>query len=210
MAWRMLVRRCPTRSFTIVGDVAQTSSLAGARSWKGALDPVFRDAWRLAELTVNYRTPAAVADAARRAAVAAGLPVSPLTSAREVPDALRVVAAGADVAAEVRAQVEAARAEFVAAESGRVAVVAAAASAPALRTALGLGDDRPDDPVVVLDPVQVKGLEFDAVVLVEPADVAAGASGASDLYVAMTRPTQRLVIVHARALPAGVVEPPTA
>jgi hypothetical protein len=169
---------------------------------------VFRDAWRLAELTVNYRTPAAVADAARRAAVAAGLPVSPLTSAREVPDALRVVAVpAADVAAEVRAQVEAARGEFVAAESGRVAVVAAGAAVAGLRAALGLDDDRSEAPVVVLDPVQVKGLEFDVVVLVEPADVAAGPSGASDLYVAMTRPTQRLVVVHARALPAGVVEP---
>ncbi|WP_069388207.1 HelD family protein, partial [Cellulosimicrobium cellulans] len=91
MAWRMLVRRCPTRSFTVVGDVAQTSSLAGARSWAGALDPVLRDGWRLAELTVNYRTPAAVADAARRVALAAGLPVSPLTSAREVEGSLRVV-----------------------------------------------------------------------------------------------------------------------
>ena len=56
----------------------------------------------------------------------------------------------------------------------------------------------------MLDPVQVKGLEFDAVVLVEPSDIATGPSGASDLYVAMTRPTQRLVVVHARALPAGV------
>ncbi len=169
------------------------------------LDPVFRDAWRLAELTVNYRTPASVADAARRAALAAGLPVSPLTSARDVEDALRVVeATPAGLPAQVRAEADAARAEFVAAESGRVAVVAAAHATPALRAALGLEDAGPDAPLTVLDPVQVKGLEFDAVVLVEPAEVATGPSGASDLYVAMTRPTQRLVVVHARALPAGV------
>ena len=210
MAWRMLVRRCPTRSFTVVGDVAQTSSLAGARSWKGMLDPVFRDAWRLAELTVNYRTPASVADAARRAAVAAGLPVSPLTSARDVEDALRVVSvAPGALEARVRAEAEAARAEFVAAESGRVAVVAAAPAVPALRAALGLADAGGEDPVVVLDPVQVKGLEFDAVVLVEPAEVATGPSGASDLYVAMTRPTQRLVVVHALPLPAGIAPAPS-
>ena len=102
-----------------------------------------------------------------------------------------------------------ARAEFVAAESGRVAVVAAAPAVPALRAALGLADAGGEDPVVVLDPVQVKGLEFDAVVLVEPADVATGPSGPSDLYVAMTRPTQRLVVVHARPLPAGVAPAPS-
>ncbi len=223
MAWRMLVRRCPTRSFTIVGDVAQTSSLAGARSWAGALDPVLRDGWRLAELTVNYRTPAAVADAARDAAVAAGLPVSPLTSAREVPGSLRFVEVaggstdgaatgrgelGGALVDAVRREVASARSAFVGGEAGRVAVVAATAALPALRSALDLDAPGrradPDAPVVVLDPVQVKGLEFDAVVLVEPADVAEGESGASDLYVAMTRPTQRLVVVHARPLPAGL------
>ncbi|OLT46787.1 AAA family ATPase [Cellulosimicrobium sp. CUA-896] len=214
MAWRMLVRRCPTRSFTIVGDVAQTSSLAGARSWAAALDPVLRDGWRLAELTVNYRTPAAVADTARQVAVHAGLPVSPLTSAREVEGSLRVVPA---VAAEgsardalldaVRREAAAARAEFVTGGAGRVAVVTAPGTAAAVRGALGLADDDPDAPVVVLDAVAAKGLEFDAVVLVEPAEVAAGESGASDLYVAMTRPTQRLVVVHAGALPEGLAVP---
>lgn len=214
MAWRMLVRRCPTRSFTVVGDVAQTSSLAGARSWASALDPVLRDGWRLAELTVNYRTPAAVADAARRVALAAGLPVSPLTSAREVEGSLRVVpvdpagTAPQDAVVDaVRREVDAARAEFVVGGAGRVAVVAAPATASAVRAALGVADDDLDAPLVVLDPVQVKGLEFDAVVLVEPAEVAAGESGASDLYVAMTRPTQRLVVVHARSLPEGLTAP---
>jgi DNA helicase IV len=215
MAWRMLVRRCPTRSFTIVGDVAQTSALAGARSWSAALEPVLRDGWRLAELTVNYRTPAAVADAARRVAVAAGLPVSPLTSAREVEGSLQVVPVGAAAGGTtqeglldaVRHEVDAARADFVVGGAGRVAVVAAPATAAAVRAGLSTGDDDPDAPVVVVDPVQAKGLEFDAVVLVEPAEVAAGESGASDLYVAMTRPTQRLVVVHARELPAGLAGP---
>ncbi|WP_069386891.1 ATP-binding domain-containing protein [Cellulosimicrobium cellulans] len=86
-------------------------------------------------------------------------------------------------------------------------MVAAPATASAVRAALGAGDDDLDAPVVVLDPVQAKGLEFDAVVLVEPAEVAAGESGASDLYVAMTRPTQRLVVVHARELPEGLTAP---
>jgi DNA helicase IV len=107
MAWRMLLRRCPTRSMTIAGDVAQTSTSAGARSWRAMLDPVLRESWRLAELTVNYRTPAVVAQAAQDVAGAAGLPVSRLTSAREVPDALSVRTAG-DLDAAAVAEVEAA------------------------------------------------------------------------------------------------------
>ena len=61
----------------------------------------------------------------------------------------------------------------------------------------------------MLDPVQVKGLEFDAVVRAAPAAVATGPSGPSDRYGAMTRPTQRLVVVHARPLPAGVAPAPS-
>ena len=60
MAWRMLMRRCPGRSMTIVGDVAQTSSLAGASSWASVLERYQRDRWRLAGLTINYRTPAEI------------------------------------------------------------------------------------------------------------------------------------------------------
>src|SRR5499427_9063986 len=60
MAWRMLMRRCPSRSMTIVGDMAQASELAGLASWPDALNPYLEDRWRLAPLTVNYRTPAEV------------------------------------------------------------------------------------------------------------------------------------------------------
>ncbi|ROS77191.1 AAA family ATPase [Cellulomonas sp. PhB143] len=224
MAWRMLARRCPTRSFTIVGDVAQTSSRAGARSWSAMLGPVLGAAVRTAELTVNYRTPASVADAAQAVARAACLPVSTLTSAREVPDALEVVR----VAGAGRGGLELAVVEHVAAlaaqtasadGAGRVAVVAhrddAAALATAVRDALPrllgaaeaarlAGQPPADAQVVVLDPGSVKGLEFDDVVLVEPARVLDGPGGASDLYVAMTRPTRRLVVVHAQELPDGL------
>ena len=60
MAWRMLMRRCPGRSMTIVGDVAQTGSLAGASSWSSVLERYQGDRWRLAGLTINYRTPAEI------------------------------------------------------------------------------------------------------------------------------------------------------
>src|SRR5207244_204079 len=63
-AWRAMARRCPLRSMTVVGDVAQTSSVGGGTSWASALGETFGDRWRLAELTLNYRTPAEVMDLA--------------------------------------------------------------------------------------------------------------------------------------------------
>ncbi|HEV6952817.1 MAG TPA: AAA family ATPase [Promicromonospora sp.] len=223
MAWRALVRRVPTRSMTVVGDVAQTSSAAGARSWDRMLTPLLRDGWRLAELTVSYRTPATVADTAQRVARAARLPVSDLRAARDVEDALVTVRTGAepdglpDTDTVVAEALRLAK-ELVGPDAGRVAVVAPSAGVPRLAGALTealpgavgeqeaarLAAQRPEDAqVTVLSPRETKGLEFDAVVLVEPAAIAAGPGGTSDLYVAMTRPTQRLVVVHAQDLPDG-------
>jgi DNA helicase IV len=220
MAWRALLRRVPTRSMTIVGDVAQTSSRAGAHSWVGALDPVLRSSWRLAELTVNYRTPAVVADAAQRVAASAHLPVSRLTSARDVAGALTFIGVGPDgLAAGAVAQVRALLTDVPDdVGGGRVAVIAPGELLADVRTALrgaGLasaldarGSTSPrtttdlDAPVVLLTPRESKGLEFDAVVLLEPAAMLG--AGAGDLYVAMTRPTRALRVVHARELPAGL------
>ena len=72
MAWRLLLRRCPTRSMTVVGDVAQTGSLAGASSWAEVLTPAPGPTWRLEELTVNYRTPAEIMDVAAEVLAAGG------------------------------------------------------------------------------------------------------------------------------------------
>ncbi|MFC8192258.1 HelD family protein [Cellulomonas sp. NPDC057328] len=213
MAWRALLRRVPTRSLTIVGDVAQTSAAAGARDWGRTLDPVLRGSWRLAELTVNYRTPRTVAEAAQRVARAARLPVTPQTSARDVDDALRVRRSADDRAlvADVAAAAHALVAEVGGAGgAGRTAVVAVGARTSEVVAALrALGHTPPtgdvvdlDAPLVVLTPTQAKGLEFDAVVLVEPAEVLAASGG--DLYVAMTRPTRVLQVVHAQALPPGL------
>lgn len=210
MAWRILLRRVPTRSLTIVGDVAQTTSRAGARSWARMLDPVLRGSWRQADLTVNYRTPAAVADVAGRVADRAGLPRSPLTSAREVPDALVVRAVPADDLARAAAAAAAAALDEVrdASGGGRVAVLAAQDRVLEARTAAEAAGLLPRDgavdldaAVVVLTPLEAKGLEFDVVVLVEPAEVLDRSAG--DLYVAMTRPTRALHVLHAAPLPAG-------
>jgi DNA helicase IV len=216
MAWRMLLRRCPTRSMTVVGDVAQTSTTAGTREWSTMLDPVLKGSWRLAELTVNYRTPATVATVAREVARRAGLPVSPQTSARDVPDALRVdVGPAADDGALVRA-VQESLAELgvldgTAEEGGRVVVVAAPrdaaevagrlASSPLAPHLAPPGGSPLDARVAVMTPRQTKGLEFDVVVLVEPRRIAEGSPG--DLYVAMTRPTRVLRVLARDGLPDG-------
>ena len=97
---------------------------------------------------------------------------------------------------------------------GRLAVVTASGADASLRDALtaalpagtvGSGRTTLDSQVSVLDVTSVKGLEFDSVVVVEPAEILAGsARGANDLYVALTRPTQRLLVVHTRDLPPGM------
>lgn len=208
MAWRMVLRRVPTRSLTVVGDVAQTATAAGTRDWAATFDRLLPGGWRLAELTVNYRTPASVTRTAEAVGRAAGLPLTPSTSARDVEDALRTeqVDAAGLVGAVARHAAEALQVQD-ASGAGRVAVIAAPETLPALAAALpGAGTTRGgspdlDAPLTLLTPTQSKGLEFDVVVLVEPADVLKG--GAGDLYVAMTRPTQALRVVHTRPLPAG-------
>jgi DNA helicase IV len=211
MQWRLLVRRCPLKSFTIVGDIAQTSAAAGASSWSGALTPFFDDRWRLEELTVNYRTPSQIAEAAARMAAAAGLTVSAPKAVREgqwPPIVDRVT--DEDVLDRlVRAMPE----EIEAADGGLVAVIAPdelvegarAALRAAYGTRVGSGAGSFDQDIVVIDPREAKGLEFDGVVVLEPGQLIDERHGrVGDLYVAMTRPTQRLRLIASEALPAGI------
>src|SRR5699024_11417683 len=76
MQWRMLFRRSPLRSFTIVGDLAQASGSSSSSDWSSVLAPFTGDNWRLAELTVNYRTPARITEAAAKVATEAGRAVT--------------------------------------------------------------------------------------------------------------------------------------
>lgn len=200
MAWRALLRRNPRRSMTVVGDVAQTSASAGVRRWDDALDGPLKGDWRLAELTVNYRTPRSVMDTATAVAAAAdpARPPSPVQSARDEPDAV-VLHPTHDALETVRDAVEQARRR-----GGTIAVIAPREERAQLARDLGITEAADlGAALVVLDPAGAKGLEFDHVVLVEPAAIAEQATGAGDLYVAMTRPTRRLDVVHTRPLPAG-------
>jgi DNA helicase IV len=202
MAWRMLLRRCPTRSFTIVGDVAQTTASAGTQWWPEAMDPLFNESWTLRELTVSYRIPSAVAEVAQSYATAARLPVSALTAARDIEDAVNVTRASDSVSTGVKLALGHARA-LAATGGGLVAVIAPVDSLePVAALIAAQSDDVSDgDAVTVVSARGAKGLEFDVVVVVDP-DAIAERPG--DLYVALTRSTRRLEIVHARDLPAGI------
>jgi DNA helicase IV len=208
MQWRLLMRRCPSRSMTVVGDTAQTGSPAGASSWGQMLDPYVEGRWRLAELTVNYRTPGRIMKVATAALAEAGVTATAMTSARHGDWPPTAELLGGEL---TRAVVHAVETELAAlGGEGRLAVLSATEAQPELTEALN-GQSGVGERVVVLSPAQSKGLEFDVVVLVEPAAILASSSrGASDLYVAMTRSTQRLRILHSRALPTALagLKPP--
>lgn len=241
MAWRALARRCPVRSFTVVGDLTQYSGPSAPRSWADALaalgtrpDP--REGGRAASpastplhleaLTVCYRTPATIMAAAQEAVTALGRPPAfPVSSVRDLPDCLRVDdlsrerLQNEDEEVWARALREAVHEESAAldravgADEGRIAVItpradddaAALAADPRLAGALEAPDgDVLRSRLVVMSPRMSKGLEFDVVVLVDPAVV--GRTSPGDLYVAMTRPTRRLRIVSRTAAP-GTARP---
>ncbi len=217
MAWRALLRRCPKRSMTLVGDLAQAGTGTTAASWDEALAPYALRSWRLEELTVTYRTPAQIMRLAADVLAASGSRLEAPASVREgewEPTAHRVPRIdGQSLCGLLRSELELLG-------DGRLAVVlprpgSAATPLPAQLAAdlaarlpgarVGVGADALDDPVAVLTVEDVKGLEFDAVVLCEPAALLdRGAGGWGDLYVALTRPTQRLRVVHTRPLPASL------
>ncbi|MFJ6353075.1 HelD family protein [Streptomyces sp. NPDC054835] len=195
MAWRLLMRRSPTRSMTLVGDPAQTADPAGVGSWERILAPYVADRWELVRLGVNYRTPAeimAVAAEVRRTADPAFEPPRSVRSTgvepwdRTVEDPVKETADA--VAAEPAGE-------------GRLAVIAPVALHPALLAALPDASygPKPDltRQVVLLDPRQAKGLEFDTVLVVDPDGIRDGAThGINDLYVALTRATQRMGVIR--------------
>ncbi|MCW2582478.1 MAG: helicase, superfamily [Klenkia sp.] len=209
MAWRVLARKCPTLSMTVVGDLAQTGSLAGASSWSQVLTPHARTQWRLAQLTVNYRTPTEIMDVAADVLAASGSeleaprsvrssgehPRAERVAERELVD--RVVTVTSDLSGKGGTTA-------VITPVSRFDAVLAAVSAELPSVTAGAGADSSAG-TVVLRPAEAKGLEFDSVVLVEPERVLAeGVRGDSDLYVALTRATQRLAVLHTGDLPAGL------
>ncbi|MEW2612677.1 ATP-dependent DNA helicase [Streptomyces sp. NPDC047880] len=199
MAWRLLMRRSPTRSMTLVGDPAQTAEAAGVGSWSGILEPYVEDRWEHTRLGVNYRTPAEIMDVAAAVVRAEHPRFEPPSSVRST--GVRPWARATD---DLPGDVAKAVGELTPAE-GRLAVIAPRDLHRSLAARLDgvTAGAEPDltRSVVLLDPRQAKGLEFDSVLVVEP-----GRYGTSDLYVALTRATQRLGVLHTGALPQPLAE----
>ncbi|WP_062437424.1 HelD family protein [Herbidospora daliensis] len=194
MAWRTLMRRCPSRSMTIVGDIAQTGSAAGAPSWKSVLDPYVQGRWRESRLTVNYRTPAELMAVAADVLTLVDPSLKAPDSVRESgekPTSVRTNDLVADLPGIIERQKVA---------DGRLVVIVP--DGLDVGMARMTGPEALDADVAVLSVTEAKGLEFDAVVVVEPARILAESPrGASDLYVALTRATRRLCVVHTGPLP---------
>jgi len=209
MQWRLLMRRNPQKSFTVVGDVAQASAAAASTSWADALQPVIGDNWRLEELTVNYRTPAQIAETAESMAIAHGLSITRSQSVRSSEWPVAVVRTD-DALDAVATAVQTDRGID---ELGTIAVIASESLLGAIHESLaarfgdavGRGAAGLNRSVAVLSPQESKGLEFDATIVVEPQLIIDEIPrGAAALYVAMTRPTQRLHLVTTTELPAGI------
>lgn len=182
MDWRVLMRRCPSRSFTVVGDLAQRRSSAGAPSWGAMLDPYVPGRWVYRTLSVNYRTPAEIMSVAADLLAEIAPAVTPPESVRSsgVAPWSRQVTPG---------QLSSAIAEFVDRESQLDG------------TSVVIGP--PGTPGTV-PPSETKGLEFDAVLVVEPDQILASDAGGAELYVALTRATQRLGVLHTGPLPEAL------
>jgi DNA helicase IV len=171
--WRMLLRRCPSRSFTIVGDRAQARH-GFAESWAERLERIGLDRVAIASLTINYRTPAEIMTEAERV-IRAAIPDA------NVPTSIRTAGLPVDHgSADERDRI---LAEWIAEHPEGIACVIGDASFAATER------------IRLLTPEGAKGLEFDLVVLVDPDSWGEGIEGAVDRYVAMTRATGRLVIL---------------
>ena len=187
MQWRAVLRRCPGRSMTVVGDLAQAGPATGAGSWADALGSDLAKRADVRTLTVCYRTTAEVLEEAAPLRERIAPDQAPAVAVRHGAAPRRVAVTG-DL---VRAVVEEAEAEVATAPDELVAVLAADTAVPGIAEALAGSDVR------VVPVSQVRGLEFDAVVVADPAGItAARPGGERDLYVALTRPTRRLVIVE--------------
>jgi DNA helicase IV len=215
MQLRMLSRRSLNGSMTIVGDIAQATGVWAHATWDGVLEHLpARRPTRRAELSIGYRIPGPTMSLAAKVLAEAAPGLQPPSSVRQEGDPPRVVrVADADgLAAEVT---RVALAERDAVDPGSVAVVVpqtlveqVAAALDAAGVEYGRAARNGLEAQVTLVPVNlVKGLELDAAVVVEPAAIVAEeAQGMRALYVALTRATKRLAVVHAEPLPDALAD----
>ncbi|RKE17302.1 AAA family ATPase [Streptomyces sp. TLI_171] len=194
MQWRMVVRRCPGRSMTLVGDFAQAGPAATARDWNEALAPHLGGRFDLRTLTVSYRTTQEILATTRELLARIAPEQPPVRSIRHGDEPRSVKVAPEQLAEgllrELRAQAAAHPGDLlgVVCADGRVAELAAAGVEEHAR---------------LVPASEARGLEFDEAVVVDPEGiVAARPAGERDLYVALTRATKRLCTIAVGAASA--------
>ena len=208
MAWRCLLRRCPSRSMTVVGDLDQKRGHRRPNSWKQALGPAARAFSEEFVLSISYRTPRALTRIAQAVMAQHGTPVLyPMEAVRDVPDCYQVSHTHKDTLKECVSQVVSAMEERLDREEGegkgRICVIVPDSQAQ-LWHADESGASALDQRVSYLTAAGSKGLEFDSVVVVEPGEILEQGSG--DLFVALTRATHDLHALTTTQLPRGMEE----
>ncbi len=208
MAWRCLLRRCPSRSMTVVGDLDQKRGHRRPNSWKQALGPAARAFNEEFVLSISYRTPRALTRIAQAVMAQHGTPVLyPMEAVRDVPDCYQVSHTHKDTLKECVSQIVSAMEERLDREEGegkgRICLIVPDAQAQ-LWHADESGASALDQRVSYLTAAGSKGLEFDSVVVVEPGAILDQGSG--DLFVALTRATHDLHAVTTTQLPRGMEE----
>jgi DNA helicase IV len=193
MQCRVLARRSVHGSLTVLGDLAQGTTPWAASSWAEQLGHLGRPKAPVIPLTTGFRVPGAVLEVANRLLATLGVDVPPTRAIRT------------DGALRYRPLTELAQAVREALTyEGSIGVITADAALESVREAIA-----PDERITVLPASLAKGLEYDHVILVEPADIVeAEPRGGNRLYVVLTRAVSRLDIVHARPLPPAIDAPP--
>jgi DNA helicase IV len=201
MQWRVLFRRVPSKSATVVGDLAQSSRADNARTWSSILSEFVGDRFALQVLTVSYRTPQSVMNLANRYLHRHFPQLELVESVRQggTDPQLDTFATETET---LNALAEVTTAEIAAAETGKIAVVADESLIEAIAEVLadfdfGRSVRGLDHQIALITPDQAKGLEFDSVIIVEPGRIApvGNEAGIGGLYVALTRTTERLRIL---------------
>ena len=205
MQCRAIARRSEHGSLTLLGDLAQGTAPWAARDWSDTLSHLGKPGARVVPLSTGFRVPAAVVALANRLLPALDVGVAEAVSLRR-DGSLAIRAVAEPVAAavdDVRTALDLPGSIGVIAADARVGEVSAALAAAGISTATPESESDVDARVTVLPATVVKGLEFDHVVVVEPAEIVeAEARGLNRLYVVLTRAVSSLVVLHHRPLPA--------
>ncbi len=193
MQWRMIARRCPGKSMTIVGDLGQSESFWNT-TWENVVSQLNAPTSTISELSINYRSPEEISDLAARVLSAFAPHLRPPRPVRRSGSDPVFIETGD----RIRVAVEEARKHVP--EDGTAAIITTPALRDEARRTAGVSGVDLGSKLGVISVDESRGLEFDLVVVIEPAQIVER-DGYSALYVALTRPTQTLVVVHSEQLP---------